>query len=53
MKVCWIWIACGSINFLNALRWIIEEGIGSQHATAYLAVALACMALLRIDLMER
>lgn len=53
MKAYWIWIACGLINFLIALYWIIEEGVGSQLVLAYLAVALACMAMLRIDLMER
>lgn len=53
MKVYWIWIACGLINFLIALYWIIGEGVGSQLAVAYLAVALACMAMLWLDLMDR
>lgn len=53
MKVYWIWIACGLINFLIALYLIIEEGVVSQLALAYPAVALACMVLLRLDLMER
>lgn len=51
--VKWVWLAACLVNFFSMLGHAVESGLSSVEVTARLGCSIACLAMFRIEGVER